>query len=114
MAMTNTFSKEQANQIVNTIFTQLGGMRRLASFVGGKGFVGGECDNCVFAAFRWAAKAANKANYMKITLEADDTYTVTFLSIRGSKMTEKGRFENVYCDMLVNLFESETGLFLHF
>jgi len=51
-------------------------------------------------------------NAVQIILDYDDTYIVRFMRVHGSKITEKKHF-GIYCDMLVDLFESETGMTLH-
>ena len=61
---------------------------------------------------KWKAQSKNKSNYMKIRLTPDDLYTVEFGRIWGSKFKEISKHEGIYNDMLKELFESETGLYL--
>jgi hypothetical protein len=54
----------------------------------------------------------NGINSVKITLDADDTYTMVF-----SRMTIKGEnvkvdLSGVYADQLVKIIEKNTGLYL--
>lgn len=65
-----------------------------------------------YAEFRWAARAKNGANAIKIVLTPLDVYEVTFLSKRAGKVTVKGEFSNVYAENLKGLFEHQTGLYL--
>ena len=78
-------------------------------------------------------KGSRKANHVKITLNSMDTYDIEFMTV--AKITEentkkwlnlneeefeqkmkknKKQFAGVYCDQLIDIFESHTGLFLHF
>ncbi len=67
---------------------------------------------------RFKARAKNGANHVKISLAADDTYTVEFTAQRNwsntlrRSETTKGKFEGIYADQLRELFERETGLYL--
>ena len=80
--------------------------------VGAKNFVKSDEEN--FVAFRFTAKAKNKANYCKITLNVADTYDVEFGYIRGMNYTVRSITEGLYNDMLKDHFETETGLYLTF
>lgn len=51
-----------------------------------------------------------KINYVKIILEPSDTYTVEFGRVYGSKYTVLSTHSDIYCDVLVDLFERKTGL----
>jgi len=62
--------------------------------------------------FKFKARARNGSNCMRITLDPSDTYTVEFLSVRGTSVKTKGSFSDIYCDVLTDLFERETGLYL--
>jgi hypothetical protein len=95
-------------RVAEEIVRQLGGTGRLKVMIGGRDFMGGAND----LQFKWAAKAKNGANSVRIVLDPSDTYTVTFYSVRGMNVKEKGTFSDVYNDNLRGLFESETGLYL--
>ena len=56
--------------------------------------------------------AKNKANRVCIRL-AGDLYRVTFYSIRGIDVTERGAFEMIYGDRLAALFTEQTGFDTH-
>lgn len=61
---------------------------------------------------------------MKVELMWDDTYTVEFFrqtngkidmktgAYREPKHTVKARYDNVYCDQLMDTFEEATGLYV--
>ena len=52
--------------------------------------------------------AKNKANKDVVTLDGD-LYSVRFLTIRGTTITERGTFEMIYGDRLAALFTEQTG-----
>lgn len=94
-----------SNEVGNTIFRQLGG-RRFAIVTGSKNFV--TSDNSL--TFKLVLKTSNKANYIRITLNHNDLYDVEFISIRGPVINQKGLVNDVYCDSLVDIIESNTGI----
>lgn len=49
-----------------------------------------------------------------ITLECDDTYTMHLIQIIDGKDTEVKKVDEVYCDMLVDVFTTETGIVTEF
>jgi hypothetical protein len=51
-------------------------------------------------------------NYVQIELTYSDVYVVTFSRIRAGVVTEVSKHEEVYCDMLMDVFERATGLYL--
>jgi len=57
-------------------------------------------------------KGSKVANFVKISLDASDTYTVTFGKIRKYELTKQQEFTFVYADALKSVFESITGLYL--
>lgn len=62
------------------------------------------------------AKAKNRINGFRITLQPDDTYKVEFLRAVGGKVPKiitVSTYDGIYADVLVRLFESETGLAAH-
>jgi hypothetical protein len=57
-------------------------------------------------------KGCRKWRKIRVTLDADDTYTVAFFQIdRACRVTSK-EVRGVYCDMLHQIIEAETGLCL--
>lgn len=93
--------------IAQTILTQLGGNRFLA-MTGAKQL----CDLGDGLQFALPRGAKNKANRVCIRL-AGDLYRVTFYSIRGVDVTERGAFEMIYGDRLAALFTEQTGFDTH-
>lgn len=94
--------------VAHTILEQLGGSRFIA-MTGAKHFLGTERE-LQFALPR-SALALDGINVVVIRLDPSDTYTVRFLRMgRGSRVKTIKEVSGVYADMLVNLFESTTGL----
>ncbi len=92
------------NQVAETIAAQMGGISKLVAMTGAKHFLAG--DNSL--QFK-IGRNANKITAVVITLDADDTYTMTFF--RGVKRAGCS-VGNVYADSLRRVFESETGMYL--
>jgi len=87
-----------------------GGYGRLVAMLGAKHFAMNEEE--YYVSFRWSMKAKNKANYIKITLNAMDYYDVEFGYIRGGKYTVRSNTENLDFMQLKSHFEEETALYL--
>lgn len=63
-------------------------------------------------AVSFKVKGSKAASFVKITLEADDTYTMLFGKIRKYELIKKQEFAGVYAENLKSIFESTTGLYL--
>jgi len=89
---------------------QLGGVGRLATMIGARDFVQDNDGRTIQFGF----KGSRKANKVRITLEASDTYTVEFFKYnrRTFECPIVASFEDVHADMLRDVFESTTGLCL--
>ena len=91
-----------SNTIAATILRQLGGHAFLR-MTGARHLVSGH--NNLSMRLPWP-----RVNMVMIVLEANDTYTMTFSYIRAGKVREVARHEDVYCDMLAEVFRRVTGL----
>ena len=49
-------------------------------------------------------------NALKIALNGLDLYDMTFYKIRKLKISQEKTVDNIYCDQLRDIIESETGL----
>ena len=98
------------NETFNQLTLSNNGVNRLKTMIGGKNFAYSKEGN--YVGFRFTAKAKNKANYTKITLTADDLYTVEFGYIRAHNYTVRSKVEGLYNEDLFNYFEEQTGLYL--
>ena len=101
--------------IADTTLQQLGGRGRLKAMIGARDFSSRDDGRTLHFKF----PACPKANVCKITLNALDTYDVTFIKVgRLSRKTYEvpvqttGEFSGVYCDQLREVFEGFTGLYL--
>lgn len=95
-------------QVAQTILEQIGG-NRFRAMTGAKDFIG--MSNGLM--FRLPQRmCTNKANKVRITLEASDTYSVEFFSIRGVNVKAISTHEMIYADMLAATIGRETGLAL--
>lgn len=96
----------ESTGIAQTILRQMGG-RTLTIMTGARNFI----DHGNALSFRLPSGfARNGINYVKITLDPSDTYTVEFSRIRGASVKEVSRHEDIYNDMLMDCFRRETGL----
>ena len=98
------------NDIPNIILSQLGGNRRVSAFLG--------VDRYIFSddslSFRFKAKGKNGINSILVRLDPSDTYTVQFSRSTKNGVKVISEQSYVYCDQLIDLVESITGLYLHF
>ena len=106
------FNAESANTIFKQLTLSEAGANRLKAMVGAKNFNYSAADSN--AAFRFTAKAKNKANYLKITLNGNDLYDVEFGYVRSTNYTVRSEVKDMYFDQLKEHFETETGLYLSF
>ncbi|RLB43363.1 MAG: hypothetical protein DRH30_03205 [Deltaproteobacteria bacterium] len=93
--------------IASTIKSQLGGMA--LKMMGAHALL----DHGNGLSFKF--KGSPKANYLKITLDPSDTYSVEFQKIGRAPAfegTNKKVFEDIYVGMLHELIEANTGLYL--
>lgn len=98
---------EDGGSVGQTILQQLGG-NRFVAMTGAKKFVQSSKDN--WLAFR-IGRNKSKANYVKIKLMPNDTYTVTFSRIHGANFTELKEYDTIYFDQLETTFTEYTGLY---
>jgi hypothetical protein len=93
--------------VANEILRQLGG-QRFAVFTGARDFTG-DATSLTFK----LPKAKDGIKSVTVRLDPSDTYTVTFHKIARAPSRAVKESEGVYCDSLVELFESTTGLYTH-
>jgi hypothetical protein len=98
--------------VAETILEQLGG-RKFVAMTGARNFIG--C--ATYLAFKLPGAGGftkSGINYVKVTLDPDDTYTMTFQRIYTAKgfprTKDIAQHHGVYCDMLQEVFTRETGL----
>lgn len=105
------------NTVANEIFRQLGG-NKFVVMTGCKNFAVDK--NSLSMRI---PKNKSKANYLKITLNGDDTYTMVFKKITLPRFNSKTMtfteykesvvktFEHIYCDQLQELFTEVTWMY---
>lgn len=95
--------------VAQTILEQLGN-GRFKMMTGAKNFVAVERG----LTFRLpgANFCKNNINFVSVVLTPADTYTVTFSRVRGGTITQVSQHNDIYFDMLRELFTNETGLAL--
>jgi hypothetical protein len=98
---------QDSKKVAGTILQQLGG-RKFMMMVGAHNLVcSGEGCGTLMLKF----KGSRVANYLKVTLTGMDLYDVEFGKIWGTNYKVVKNVEGYYNDMLVELFESTTGLY---
>ena len=106
---TTMMTTEEATQNAETILEQMGGKGRIGAMVGVTSFFMNVDKNKGGAGFRFRARAAKAIKCVTIVLEASDTYTMKFYSLRG---VVKHEVTDVYATDLKSIFEDTTGLYL--
>jgi len=96
-------------EIANTILKQLGGTGRLNAMTGAKNFVA--IENGV--QFK-IGRNSKSINTVIIRLNGRDLYDVEFGRTRKYEFKVVNRIEDAYNDMLKDLFEENTGMYLTF
>ena len=91
--------------VATTILQQLGG-NRFKAMTGAKNLAGG----VNYLSFR-LPKAKDGINYIKIALDASDTYTLEFGRVHGAAYNVKHTTSGIYNDMLQDCFTQHTGLY---
>ena len=91
------------------ILSQLGGSGRLGAMIGAHNFMYSQEDP-TWLSFRY--KGCRKANYVKVTLDPSDTYTVQLMKLRGYDAKEVFTASGIFADKLKVTIEAHTGLFL--
>ena len=89
--------------IAQTIAQQLG--HKALFMIGAKNLMAGKD----YLQMRLGRNAGNW-NALKIALNGLDLYDMTFYKIRKFTITKQKIVDNIYCDQLCDIIESETGL----
>ena len=94
--------------VAKTILAQLGGNRFVA--MTGARNLGGTEDSLSFRLPGSGGFCKNGINCVRIVLNSMDLYDVTYMRIRGTKVTVVEEVNGLYADMLRENFERVTGL----
>jgi hypothetical protein len=101
---------EYRQQIAQTIIHQLGGSGKLKAMVNARGFI------ALKSGFQFKFSGSRKANGCKIIYNSgSDLYTFELWQIypNSNRFKKVYSLTDVYFDILIELFESYTGLYLH-
>ena len=102
-------------QVAETILNQMGGGNRIRAFVGTKHFISHPESRKDRGGVSFRFKGSRKFNHLKVTLDWNDTYSLSFSKLnRYGESTKQKEFSMIYCDQLIELFEQTTELYLHF
>ena len=97
-------------KVAEIILEQMGG-NKFRAMTGAKNFLSHENKALSFQLPSRFAK--DGINYVKITLNESDTYDMEFGKIWGKSYKVVKTSNDVYCDMLQNIFTAVTGLDTH-
>lgn len=89
--------------IAQTIASQLG--HKALFMIGAKNLIAGKN----YLQMRLGRNSGHW-NVLKIVLNGLDLYDMTFYKIRKLTVTKEKTVDNIYCDQLHDIIESETGL----
>lgn len=103
-------NNEMAMTTLNQLTNSNNGINRLSAMIGAHSFVRSEKDYNIMFSFK--ARAGNKANKCRITINAMDLYDVEFFKLRAGNCKTISTHNDIYFDQLKKLFEKETGLYL--
>ena len=110
-------------KIADTIAKQMGatrgGIRQIAAFTGASNFVamrdnGDRRGGLSFNFPRTKNRKGHSVNRVKVTLDANDTYSVEFGYQHGTSYSIRYMMSGVYSDMLRDMWWNNTGLALSF
>lgn len=94
--------------VANTILSQMGGTGRLGLMIGANNYTGRNDG----VTFRFKSRAKNGSNCFRVTLDPSDTYTIEFISVRGTSVKVKESLSDIYAEDLTRIFTEKTGLYL--
>lgn len=93
---------ENGLQIANEIRQQIG--NRCFAMLGAQHLAGGSN----YLSFK--IRGSRKVTHIKITLDSDDTYTMTFYRITPTKHETVEELQHIYSDQLHEMIRDVTGL----
>ena len=106
---TSIYSREERNAIANEMLAQLGG-RGFMVKVGAKMPIYFERDDKVVLRMAIGKNCYNINRFEIAYNECEDLYELRFIRSRKNEDMIVNEYKSVYSDMLVDLFEKETGM----
>lgn len=105
------YTEAERMEVAETIKEQMGGKMAMM-MIGAKALSLGKEDELALG-IRFTGSRVY--NYVKVTLDvARDTYVMFFGKIVKNHFAKSEELDDVYCDQLMDIFESKTGLYLTF
>lgn len=98
-------------ETVSAIIAQLGGPKIFAMAFKSCAYATSPKTYVTFA-IAPSLKRAAKCTHVRVTLEPSDTYKVEFIKVTGIKTTTVAEYDDIYNDMLKELVEKKTNLYL--
>lgn len=108
-----TYTKEEQKQIALTALSQLGNPGMMKAMIGLSNIIFGETEGKPYLQFDF--KGSRKHNKCRIVYNpGQDSYNFELYQYKPKSATcpQTYKAEDVYCDMLTQIFEDETGLYL--
>jgi len=93
---------------LNQLTMSNNGINRLVIMIGAKDFM--RSDEESFISFKFPR--SNSINYCKLSLTADDLYTLELGYIHSMNYTVRKELKGLFFDQLKGIFEDETKLYL--
>lgn len=106
----STTTNEQATSVAKDIIRYLGGNKFIA-MTGANNFTSLR-DDMGGVVFRIGRNKGphGTVSHVRVILNYDDSFTMTFIRVRGVKVTEVQKFVGLYCDQLEDTFKEVTGM----
>ena len=104
--MEMAYTADERANIAKVIVRQLGGLGKLSAMVNGRQFL------ILEAGVQFTFSGKRGMNKCVVKLTPADTYDMEFWYITSAKCVKKEEFKGIYNDMLIDLFETTTGLYL--
>lgn len=101
-------NSERAHEVALTIAAQMGGAAALKLMLGAYNYSSHKDEGLGALSFRF--KGSRKANYLKVILAGNDTYSLRFGKIAKFDYDVVEFVQEVYCDQLGEVFTRVTGL----
>lgn len=102
-----------SQSIAKTILQQLGG-RKFITMTGSSNFGGGIDEKSNPYLIMRLKRNKSDARYLSITLNAMDTYDMKFMKLdHNDSIKIVSEHNDIYCDMLQDVFTEVTGLYTH-
>ena len=100
------YTSEERAYIAKEIIAQMGGTVRLSAMVNARQYL------ILDAGVQFTFSGKRGMNKVVVKLTPADTYDMEFWYITSAKCVKKAEYKDIYFDMLIELFEKTTSLYL--